>query len=263
MNEEERRLPGEGAFAQTMQALREAEEALPDYTDSYDGEIRRLYEKIVNRPAFSYDAGSDPLYASARERYVREGRAAMRDTLGQAAHLTGGYHSSYGQAAAQQQYGAYLQKLGELMPELYGQALRRWQSEGESLKTQFDAAQKLSDRAYTRRAERQKTALALEQQLYDRRWAAYQSMMKLISASGYAPTDEELQSSGMSREQAEALRKEFLRVNGLSDEPVTDGGIDLDALYYGPGDGSTTAKSKEQIKLESEKDAGKGRRRMK
>ena len=51
-------------YADTMEALRRAESALPDFTSSYDGEISRLYEQIVNRPAFRYDPGSDPLYQS-------------------------------------------------------------------------------------------------------------------------------------------------------------------------------------------------------
>ena len=51
-------------YADTMEALRRAESALPDYSTSYDGEIQRLYEQIVSRPAFRYDPGSDPLYRS-------------------------------------------------------------------------------------------------------------------------------------------------------------------------------------------------------
>ena len=94
------------AYAGTMAALKQAERELPDFTSSYDGEIGRLFEKIVQRPAFRYDAESDPLFNSYRDRTVREGRLAMQDTMGQAAHLTGGYGSSYGQAVGQQQYDA-------------------------------------------------------------------------------------------------------------------------------------------------------------
>ena len=46
----------EGAYGSTMEALRRAETSLPDLTTSYDGESRSLYEKIVNRPAFRYEA---------------------------------------------------------------------------------------------------------------------------------------------------------------------------------------------------------------
>ena len=62
---------------------------------------------------------------------VSEGSRAMRDTMGQAAALTGGYGSSYAQSAGQQQYALYLQKLGEAMPELYQAAYERYSAEGD------------------------------------------------------------------------------------------------------------------------------------
>ena len=65
-------------YDDTMEALRQAENALPDFTSSYDGEIRRLFERIVNRPAFRYDPGSDPLYQSARTQLMEAGSRAMR-----------------------------------------------------------------------------------------------------------------------------------------------------------------------------------------
>ena len=99
-------------FDSTMEALRRAESALPDFTSSYDGEIRRLYDEIINRPTFRYDPQSDPLYQSYRTRMVTEGERAMRDTMGQAAALTGGYGSSYAQGVGQQEYELYLQRLG-------------------------------------------------------------------------------------------------------------------------------------------------------
>ena len=98
---EEKRAAETPAYAATMAALKQAEQELPDFSSSYDGEIGRLFEKIVQRPAFQYDPEGDPLFNSYRDRTVREGRLAMRDTMGQAAHLTGGYGSSYGQAVGQ------------------------------------------------------------------------------------------------------------------------------------------------------------------
>lgn len=57
--------------------------------------------------------------------------------MGQAAALTGGYGSTYGQAVGQQQYDAYLQNLNDVVPELYQLALSRYQMEGDDLKTQY------------------------------------------------------------------------------------------------------------------------------
>ena len=59
-----------------------------------------LAEKLINRPAFSYDPQTDPFYQGAKSQYLRQGSRAMADTMGRAAGLTGGYGSSYAQAVA-------------------------------------------------------------------------------------------------------------------------------------------------------------------
>ena len=97
-----------------------------EYTSSYAQELEELYDQIMNRPDFSYDLANDPLYQQYRQQYQRQGRLAMADTMGQAAALTGGYGSSYSQAAGQQSYHQYLAQLAEVTPQLYGQALDRY-----------------------------------------------------------------------------------------------------------------------------------------
>ena len=250
---EEKRAAETPAYAATMAALKQAEQELPDFSSSYDGEIGRLFEKIVQRPAFQYDPEGDPLFNSYRDRTVREGRLAMRDTMGQAAHLTGGYGSSYGQAVGQQQYDAYLQKLGDAMPELYGTALKKWQAEGEQLSSQFGAASALAERDYGRARDKAAMASQIEQKGYDRRQTAYKNLVEIISKSGYAPNSAELSAAGMSQAQADALRQEYLRVNGLLPSAGGGGGGGID-YYWGGGSGSggsskSTGASAEQTKL--------------
>ena len=226
------------AYADTMAALKQAERELPDFTSSYDGEIGILYEQITQRPTFRYEPESDPLYNAYRDRYVREGRLAMRDTMGQAAHLTGGYGSSYGQAVGQQQYGAYLQKLGDAMPELYGAALKRWQAEGEALSGQLSAATGLAQNEYGRAQDKARRAAEIEQKGYDRRQTAYKNLVEIISKSGYTPSAQELAEAGMSSELANTLRQEYLRVNGLLNTGGGGGGS-AGVDYYGGGSGSS------------------------
>lgn len=72
----------------------------------------------------------------------------MKDTMGQAAALTGGYGSSYAESAAQQQYDAYLQQLGDIVPELYTLAYSRYQDEGDALQERYDMLSGLRDREY-------------------------------------------------------------------------------------------------------------------
>ena len=78
-------------YESTRETRRQAEQELPSFSGSYDDEIGRLYDRIINREGFRYDMNSDPLYMSYRDRYAREGRLAMKNTMGQAAALTGGY----------------------------------------------------------------------------------------------------------------------------------------------------------------------------
>ena len=269
IRKEEKSAAASPAYAGTMAALRQAEKELPDFTSSYDGEIGRLFESITQRPQFTYDAGSDPLYGAYRDRYVREGRLAMRDTMGQAAHLTGGYGSSYGQAVGLQQYGAYLQKLGDAMPELYGAALKRWQAEGEQLSGQLAAAQSMAQTEYGRARDKAQRAAEIEQKGYDRRQTAYKNLVEIISKSGYAPNAGELAEAGMSKEQADALRQEYLRANNLL--PGGGGGGYGGINYYGGGSGSkdegAAGESVEQTKLAanakgSGSGSGKSRRKM-
>lgn len=243
IKKEERSAAEAPAYAETMAALKQAEQELPDFTSSYDGEIERLFEKIVQRPAFRYDAESDPLFNSYRDRYAREGRLAMQDTMGQAAHLTGGYSSSYGQTVGQQQYDAYLQKLGDAMPELYGAALKKWQAEGEQLSGQFNAASALAEREYGRARDKAARASEIEQKGYDRRQTAYKNLVEIISKSGYEPESAELAAAGMSKAQADALRNEYLRVNGLLPVAAGGGGGGID-YYWGGGGGSSSKTNK-------------------
>lgn len=136
------------AYNKTMEALKEAENGVPSFSSDYDSTIAELYDKIVNRQPFKYDYASDPLYGQYRESYTQQGKQAMRDTMGQAAALTGGYGSSYGQAVGQQQYDAYLQRLNDVLPELYGMARDVYADEGNVLNTQLSLAGAMRDAEY-------------------------------------------------------------------------------------------------------------------
>ena len=85
-----------------------------------------------------HDYASDPLYGQYAEKYQQLGRQAMKDSMGQTAALTSGYGNSYGSAVGQQQYDAYLQRLNDVLPELYGQAYDQYTAEGDRLKEQLD-----------------------------------------------------------------------------------------------------------------------------
>lgn len=103
----------------------------------YGQQMQDALDAIRKWKKFSYDLNGDALYQQYKDKYVQQGKQAMQDTMGQAAALTGGYGSTYGQAVGQQQYDAYLQNLNDVVPELYQLALSRYQMEGDDLKTQY------------------------------------------------------------------------------------------------------------------------------
>ena len=203
-----------------------------------DAELERLYAAITGRPAFSYDPASDPVYNSYAQSYQRRGRLAMRNTMGQAAALTGGYGSSYAQSVGQQQYDSYLQSLGEALPELYGMAWQRYNAEGDALKTAWELASERSEvrreserEAAEREAAAQKSAETARRENYDR-------LYKLIYNSGYNPNETELSDSGMTGGQASALLAEYRRRNKI--------GTSNTYTYRGGSTSSGTKKTKKQ-----------------
>lgn len=126
------------AYEKAMATLKQAQSQAPTYTSSYDTEINEIYNKITNREPFKYDYSSDPLYNQYRESYTQQGKQAMIDSQAQTAALTGGYGNSYGSAVGQQQYDAYLSRLNDVLPELYGQAYDMYTQEANNLQNQYN-----------------------------------------------------------------------------------------------------------------------------
>lgn len=107
------------------------------YQSQWQTQLNDTLQKIQNREKFNYNINADALYQSYKDKFVRQGQQAMQDTMGQAAALTGGYGSSYGQNAGQQAYNAHLQNLGDVVPELYDIARSRYDQEGADLMNMY------------------------------------------------------------------------------------------------------------------------------
>ena len=206
----------------------------PSKNDAYqraNDQATAIYDKIMNRGEFSYDVNKDKLYQQYRDVYAQMGRGAMEDTMGQAAALTGGYGSTYSQNAGQQAYNAYLQKLNEVVPELYNAAYNRYNQEGQDLMNLYSMARSNADSAYERdynqwynrlqlersdedttynrqQTEEQKK-LAQEEMDYERKQNAWSRLSSLITTTGYQPSNEELAAAGMSANEAAYLRQYY------------------------------------------------------
>ena len=225
----------------------------PTYQGTYENQLNDLYDRIANREKFSYDVNADPLYDLYKDKYIQGGKLAMKDTLGQASALTGGYGNSYGQQVGQQAYDAYLQNLSAVIPELYGMAYDKWKDEGDDLKDLYGMVGARRDTEYgqyrdlmndynvNRSLVQQQEATdygrlladdereyergqAADKTAYDRQQQAYANMLALIQTTGYIPTDQELAAAGLTRAAAEAMRNEYLRQIALQGGTASGGG---------------------------------------
>lgn len=137
-------------YQNAMAALEQMKGKAPTYGSQYDAKIQDLYNQIVGRGPFKYDSKTDPLYQQYVQDYTMNGKMAMRDTMGQAAALTGGYGSSYAQAVGQQAYDQYLQKMADILPETYGMALDAWNAEGDRQAQNLALTQQMEQSDYNR-----------------------------------------------------------------------------------------------------------------
>ena len=133
---------------------RNLEKNKPDEFESkYEDQISSILDNIMNRPKFSYtseDMVNDDLYKMYRAQYMRQGNLAMRDTMGNAAALTGGYGTTYASAAGQQAYDNYVSMLNDKALDFYDRAYQRYNDEGQNLYNQMNVVTGLDNTDYQR-----------------------------------------------------------------------------------------------------------------
>lgn len=241
----------DAAYQQALAALQQASKETPSYAGTYDGQLEQIYQQIISRDKFKYDLNSDMLYQQYKDQYTDLGRMAMKDTMGQAAALTGGYGSSYGQSVGQQQYDAYLKQLNDVVPELYGMAYDQYNQEGADLYNQYAMVGDMADDEYGKYMD----SLGQYWQNVDyltgraddayskgyNNWFnsyqmgteaqnnAYLRLTELMAMSGYNPTDSELSAAGMTRQQANDFLKGWKAAN--PDLAYRTGAISADEYY--------------------------------
>lgn len=120
--------------------------AAPTYTAS--GMADQILQQINNREAFNYDPNKDITYQQYKDLYTANGDKAMRDTMGNAAALTGGYGNSYAVTAGSQAYDAYMEGLNDKALELRQNALNEYNQETADLYNKYNAALSQEEMAY-------------------------------------------------------------------------------------------------------------------
>ena len=114
--------PSESVNA-ALQKLQQAEAQRPgDYQSQYKAQLDDIMNGLIDREPFKYDLNGDMLWQQYKDQYTTLGQQAMRDTMGNAAALSGGYGNSYASTVGNQAYQSYLQQLNERIPELYDRA---------------------------------------------------------------------------------------------------------------------------------------------
>ena len=230
----------------------------PTYAGTFDEQLADLYQQISSRPGFKYDVRADPLYQQYKDQYVQQGKLAMRDTMGRAAALTGGYGSTYGEAVGHQAYDASLKDLAAAIPELYGIAYDKYKDEGDNLLRLYGLAGDQRDTEYGRFrdemgdwADEREYQRQVENEEYNRRTAEqraaeqrqqqlYTNLVAMIKASGYMPTDAELQAAGMTRDAASAIAAEFQRGVDLENRNQALKEWQIGMQVYGGGGGGSS-----------------------
>ncbi len=124
------------SLSDTEKKKKEYEEAKanrPSEFQSKYNDIRlEMLEKIANREDFSYNPISDEVYNIYKEGYQKAGEKAMKETAANSAALTGGFANSYGARASAEAYNDYLSKSGDILPDLYELALKRYTKNAEN-----------------------------------------------------------------------------------------------------------------------------------
>ena len=121
-----------------------------DYQSAYKTQIDEILGQILGKGDFNWDPNKDQLYQSMADQYRVKGNKAMRDTMGSAAAMTGGYGSSYATTAGQQAYDDYMQQWADRATDYYNMALQQYNSEMNNLNNKMSALRAADDTDYGR-----------------------------------------------------------------------------------------------------------------
>lgn len=122
-----------------------------DYSSKYQGTIDNIINGILNRESFKTDdVYNSDLYKTYRDQYIQQGQKAMRDTMGAAQAATGGYGSTYAQAAGQQAYDSYLSQLGDKTLDIYDRVYNQYLNEGQEMYNKLNAVNNQDNIDYNR-----------------------------------------------------------------------------------------------------------------
>lgn len=134
------------------QKVKDTEAEKPDaWKSRYDAQINEVLGQILNEDPFSYtgkDMMGDDMYKMYSDMYQRNARLAMENAMGDAQAMTGGYGSTYSQAAGQQAYDGTMANMNQIAMDLADRAYQRYQDTRTNRYNQIGTLTGLDDRDY-------------------------------------------------------------------------------------------------------------------
>ena len=108
--------------------------------NKYYGDVSKLFNEVMNQKQFSYDPKEDMLFQAYKRQYQNQGGRAMKNQMGAAAALSGGYNSSAAQTSAQAAYQNFMNALSEKAAETYQNALDMYRYDRQNTVDKFNTA---------------------------------------------------------------------------------------------------------------------------
>lgn len=135
------------------------------YFSPEDDALDVLFDRVVNQKPFDYDVIGDPTYNQYAETFRRNAALMSEDAMAQAAALTGGYGSSYGQAVGTQAYNEQMSRLNDIVPELRESAYGKYKD--ERARALEDLTLAINERDYERSIFESDRAFEEDQRRFD------------------------------------------------------------------------------------------------
>lgn len=171
-------------------------------------QLDEILEQIKGKKPFEFDLDGDAFYQQYKEKFGKNAQLAMEDVMAQATALTGGYGNSYAQTVGQQAYQQQMDRLNDIVPEVYARQRAEYDAEQDDLYRQLSFLSQREASEYNREQD------AYNRELYESEKAeaeakaqqdkAYELALTMLK-SGMMPSEGVLSASGLSAEDAQKI----------------------------------------------------------
>lgn len=213
-----------------------AQSALGEGAGQWQAELDNVMAQIMGKGKFEYNMNGDAMYQQYADIYQNQANLGMQNAMAQAAALTGGYGSSYGQMVGQQAYAQQMQGLNDIGLELYDRAYAQDMAERSQLIDQYNMLAAREEQAYNRGID-------------ERNFEYQQGRDKVSDSQWKAELDRMLANDEISQQQWQAEMDRALANDATANEQW-QAGMDWQAeefdKLYGEGGYYTTESQKDR-----------------